>query len=53
MQKLGIIEHLESAWGSPIVLVPKKDGSLRFCINFHQVNAEAHFDAYLIRRLEG
>ena len=27
-----------SPWGTPILFVQKKNGSLRMCINFHQLN---------------
>ncbi|KAL2089206.1 hypothetical protein ACEWY4_016105 [Coilia grayii] len=52
MQRLGVIERSNSSWSSPVVLVPKKDGSLRFCIDFRQVNAQSQFDAYPMPRLE-
>ncbi len=41
MLSMGVIEPSHSEWCSPIVLVPKKDGTLRFCIDFRQINSDA------------
>lgn len=38
MRKMGVITESQSTWHSPIVLVPKPDGLVRFCIDFHKVN---------------
>lgn len=35
-----------------IVLVPKLDGSVRFCIDFREVNKLATFKAYLMLRAD-
>ena len=52
MLSLGVIERSHSEWSNPVVLVPKKDGKIRFCIDFRKVNAQSHFDAYPMPRLE-
>lgn len=41
-----IIEPSSSPWSSPIVIVKKKDGKPRFCIDFRKVNQVSEKDAY-------
>ena len=39
MMETGAIQNLASPWASAVVLVRKKDGSLRFCIVLQKLNA--------------
>ncbi|MGH0158036.1 UNVERIFIED_CONTAM: hypothetical protein FKN15_035547 [Acipenser sinensis] len=50
--ELGVIKPSRSEWRSPIVIVAKKDGTNRFCVDFREVNAIAKFDAYPMPRVE-
>ena len=47
-----IIQSSTGPWASPIVLVPKTDGEVRFCVDYCKVNKVAKFSSYPIPRAE-
>ena len=52
MLKIGVIQCSCSPWASAVVLVWKKDGSLRFCIDLRHLNSHTIKDAYSLPRIE-
>ena len=47
-----VIEESFSPWSSPIILVKKKDGSFRFCVDFRKLNSITRKDAYPLPRVD-
>ena len=52
MLKKDIIQPSSSPWASPIVLVPKKDGTVRFCVDYRKVNSLTRKDTYPLPRVD-
>lgn len=48
----GVIKPSTNPWASPIVLVKKKDGSTRFCVDYRKVNHVTRKDAYPLPRVD-
>ncbi|XP_035769466.1 zinc metalloproteinase nas-8-like [Neolamprologus brichardi] len=46
MLEVGKIEKSHSTWCSPKAPVVKKDGCIRFCVDYRKVNEVSQFDAY-------
>ena len=47
-----MIQPSKSPWASSIVMVSKKDGSKRFCIDYRKLNDVTVKDSYPIRRID-
>jgi hypothetical protein len=48
----GAIRKSFSPWASNVVLVRKKDGSLRMCVDYRQLNARTIKDSYALPRID-
>ncbi|KAJ8015005.1 hypothetical protein DPEC_G00021650 [Dallia pectoralis] len=51
MRAAGVVEPSESPWMSPVVLVKKKDGTWRYCVDFRQLNDITVKDSYPLPRV--
>ena len=52
MERSGIIEPTCSEWASPIVVVPKRNGELRLCVDYRRLNSVSQVDSYLMPRID-
>lgn len=52
MKSKGIIREGRGAWSSPVVMVKKKDGTWRFCVDYRKLNNVSKTDAYPLPRID-
>ena len=52
MLEAGAIRPSKSSYSSNVVIVRKKDGTIRFCVDFRKLNSKTIKDAYAIPRPE-
>jgi hypothetical protein len=51
MEKQGLIIKSMSSWASPVVIVDKKEGEKRLCVDYRKLNAITKKDVYPIPRI--
>ncbi|GKC20032.1 hypothetical protein Tco_1022182, partial [Tanacetum coccineum] len=52
MQDKGFIRPSHSPWGSPMVFVKKRDGSMRICIDYRELNKLTVKNRYSLPRID-
>ena len=52
MLEIGVIEPSRSWWSSPAVPVRKKDGSLRLCVDYREVNKRTKVTPWVLPRAD-
>ena len=52
MQQNGVIQPSNSPWSSPVVMVRKKDGSHRFCVDYRALNSVTKTDTFPLPRID-
>ena len=52
MLNQGVIQPSQSPWASPIVLVKKRDGDTRFCVDYRKLNSCTRKHVFLLPRID-
>jgi hypothetical protein len=52
MQEQEAVKPSSGPWASPVVLIPKPDGSIRFCVDYRRLYAVNRKECYALPRVD-
>ena len=52
MLEEGVISRSTSEWAAPVVLITKKNGEIRFCVDYRRLNSISRTDSYPMPRVD-
>ena len=52
MLRRGVVQPTKSPWASPVILVAKKDGGTRFCVDYRRLNSVTKPDVFPLPRID-
>ena len=52
MQQSGVVQPLKSPWSSPVVMVRKRDGTHKFCVDYRKLNAITKPNTFPLPRID-
>lgn len=52
MEQTGVVQPSSPPWASPVILIPKKDGSCHFYVDYWRLNSITKKDVYPLPRID-
>ena len=52
MTQKKVVNPLKSPWASPVILIVKKNGETRFCVDYRKLNSVTKMNVYPLHRID-